>query len=165
MYKRMTGTTRRRLAATGMVALLFVAGLAFSVFENTSLPRLMASIGIGEQDEVIAAPTDPSLDPDDCLFEPDALRDLVAVPHRSGDTDETGSGLPANHPGAAASPGLAVDDDGTESAGTPGGSPEGSDGSQDGSGGSPSEGATDDDGDAPRRSPHERNYESPCPGR
>jgi hypothetical protein len=163
MFKWMTGKTRSRFVAPGIVALLFVAGLAFSVFENTSLPRLMSSIGIGEEDQVIAAPTDPRMDPYDCLYDPEALRDLVAVPHSSGGTEGTDPALPVSRPGTnAASPGVAGDDGGTESAVMPGGSPTSSDSS-------PSNGTIDGDGDAPDgdtpgTSPHERNHESPCPG-
>ena len=163
MFKWVTGKTRSRLVAPGIAAFLFVAGVAFSVLENTPLPRLMASIGIEEEDAAPVVPTDPRMDPDDCLFEPEALKDLTAVPHSDGESSAPDSTLPANHPGTnGASPGVAGDDDGTVSAATAGGSP-------DGAGSSESNGTTDNDenapdGDEPRSSPHERNYESPCPG-
>jgi hypothetical protein len=165
MFKWMGGKTRSRLVAPGIVALLFAAGLAFSVFENTSLPRLMSSIGIGEEDEILAVPTDPRYDPYDCLFDPEALKDLTAVPHRSGESDDANSDLPANSSGTnTGSPAASGDDEGTTFAGNPDGSPTSSGGSAGSPGGSPSNGTTDDDGDTPRTSPHERNYESPCPG-
>ena len=158
--------------APGIVALLFAAGLAFSVFENTSLPRLMSSIGIGEDDEILAVPTDPRYDPYDCLYDPEALKDLTAVPHSSGESDDADSGLPANHTGTnATSPAASGNVEGTEPAGSPSGSSTGSGGSlgspvvlPDDPSGSPSNGSTEDDGNSPGTPPHEWNYESPCPG-
>lgn len=166
MFGYITGKKiRRRSVAFGMAALLFAAGLAFAVFENTAGSRLMPSIGMSEEEETLAAATDPRLDPYDCLFEPEALKELTAEPRSTAESGDTDPSLPADHPGTNVTPRVVAGDDGdTESARSSAGSPESPGSPSGGSDGSPSNGETDGEGDTRPASPHDRNRETDCPG-
>ncbi|MDZ4179376.1 MAG: hypothetical protein U1E29_09110 [Coriobacteriia bacterium] len=155
----MTDKTRRRLVVTGMVACLFVAGLAFAVFENTPKSELLASIGIGLEGDAPVVAIDPRYDEADCLFDPEATRELMAAPHATGDSGDMTAGLPANHPRTdATAPSVSGDAGGTGLAGTPGEPMSDADGSS-------SNGPNESDEDASPTSPHVRETESACPGR
>lgn len=165
MFKFTTGKGRSRFAAFGMVTLLFVAGLAFAVFENTAGARLMPSIGMAEQDETPADTIDPRLDPDDCLFDPAALKELTALPHGGTSADDQAPGVPANHPGTSIpSRVVAGGDDGTEPAGSPADAPQSPGGSSGSSDDPPPNGGTDGEGVTRPSAPHDRTRDTDCPG-